>query len=569
MFAVCLAPSGTPVMTDAHCPALPGPPVRPAATLALVRDGASGLEVLLLQRTWQAAFLPGYFVFPGGAVDRRDPDLRALSSGGDDATISQTLSLDEGGVDYMIAALRECFEEAGLLLAVDARGRLLTRQHPALSAGREALRRERLSFRALCQQHGLGLPLDRLAYLGHWQTPPGAPRRFDTRFFVALAPPDQTAAHDGSETIAHRWQAPGEVLAEHRRGELALGYPTLRTLRLLADFATAESLLRYAHAHPPAPQPSRRWPARRAGAPCQVEPDAPAYGEVRHLDPHRRGSASAEIVPGRAVVLGPGVTRVTAPNPGAMTGPGTNSYLLGDGRDHLVIDPGPVDPVHLQRLLALTAGRISRVLVTHTHRDHSPGAAWLKARTGARLVGLPPPAGPRQDASFVPDHRPGHGEVLDTPAGALKVLHTPGHASNHLCFLLEAQRLLFAGDQVMQGATVVIDPPDGDMAAYLEALHGLGEEAFATIAPGHGFLIGQGHAAIDFLVTHRLAREHKVRRALVAHGPASLETLTRHAYDDVPASRHGVAARSALAHLHKLEAEGRAEQQAGEWRARG
>lgn len=539
--------------------------IRPAATLALVRDSAQGLEVLLLQRTWQAAFMPGYFVFPGGAVDPQDPDVRACASGRGDAAISQTLSLDEGGADYMIAALRECLEEAGLLLALDGQGRLPPGDHPILTAGREALQRGETSFRALCEQHGLDLPLDRLAYLGRWVTPQGASRRFDTRFFVALAPAGQQAAHDGSETIAHAWLTPAKALADHRHGRLSLGYPTLRTLRLLADFADAEALLRHAHANPPTPRPSRPWPARKDGGDWQVEPDSPAYAEVSRLDPHRQGTASAEIVPGRAVVLAPGVTRVTAPNPGVMTGPGTNSYLLGDGEDHLVIDPGPADQSHLERLLALADGRISRVLVTHTHIDHSPGAAWLKARTGARLVGLPPPAGASQDATFAPDHRPRHGERLDTPAGTLKVLHTPGHASNHLCFLLESQRLLFAGDQVMQGSTVVINPPDGDMGAYLAALHALGEEPFDTLAPGHGFLIGQAHAAIDFLVTHRLAREHKVALALARHGPASLEALTRHAYDDVPEARLGVATRSALAHLLKLEGEGRAEQRDGEW----
>ncbi|MEQ6918191.1 MBL fold metallo-hydrolase [Halomonas aquatica] len=539
--------------------------IRPAATLALLRDSAQGLEVLMLQRTWQAAFLPGYFVFPGGAVDRQDRDGRACMTGVSDATISQTLSLDEGGADYMIAALRECFEEAGLLLATDARGRLPAGDHPILTAGRNALRRGQTNFRALCEQHGLGLPLDRLAYLGHWVTPRGAPRRFDTRFFVALAPPGQQATHDGSETIAHAWLTPARALSDHRAGRLALGYPTLRTLRILADFATGEALMRHAHANPPTPRPSRPWPARKGGADCLVEPDAPAYAEVSRLDPGRHGMASAEIVPGRGVALAPGVTRVTAPNPGVMTGPGTNSYLLSDGDEHVVIDPGPELPEHQERLLALTGGRISQILVTHTHRDHSPGAAWLKARTGARLVGLPAPVGEGQDAGFEPDHRPRHGERLETPAGPLTVLHTPGHASNHLCYLLEPARLLLSGDHVMQGSTVVINPPDGDMAAYLGALHDLKDQPFDHIAPGHGFLIGEAHAAIDFLITHRLAREHKVCRALQHHGPANLETLTLHAYDDVPEARQGVAARSALAHLRKLEGEGRALEREGQW----
>ncbi|HSH56893.1 MAG TPA: MBL fold metallo-hydrolase [Halomonas sp.] len=545
------------------------PRVRPAATLALVRDGAAGLEVLLLQRTWQAAFLPGYYVFPGGAVDITDSEVRALARGRDDAAISQVMSLEEGGADYMIAALRECLEEAGVLPALSIDGTPLAGGHPILSEGRAALRSEQVGFQALCERYGLCLPLDRLAYLGRWVTPPGPPRRFDTHFFVTLAPPGQRAVPDGSETIDHIWLTVKEALQGYRRGELELSYPTLRTLRLIGDFATAEALLRHAHANPPTARPGRPWPARRQGKRCQVEPDSPAYAEVRRLDPRRQASASAEIVPGRAVSLAPGVTRVTAPNPGRMTGPGTNSYLLGDGDDHLVIDPGPADPEHLERLIELAEGRISRVLVTHTHIDHSPGAMWLKAHTGARLVGLPPPDGDSQDVDFIPDHSPRHGERLETPVGTLKVLHTPGHASNHLCYLLEPQRLLFSGDQVMQGSTVVINPPDGDMAAYIEALHALGEEDFDTIAPGHGFLIGEAHSAIDFLITHRLAREHKVRLALSRHGPASLEALTRHAYDDVPEAKQGLAARSALAHLLKLEAEGRAVQREGIWASLG
>jgi glyoxylase-like metal-dependent hydrolase (beta-lactamase superfamily II) len=298
-----------------------------------------------------------------------------------------------------------------------------------------------------------------------------------------------------------------------------------------------------------------------------VAPDAPAYAEVCRLDPQRRGTARAEIVPGKPVTLAPGVIRLTAPNPGVMTGPGTNSYLLGQGDDWTLIDPGPDSPEHLERLLAITGGRITRILVTHTHRDHSPGAVALKAHTGAEVLGMPAPPGPSQDADFTPDAVPRQGECIETAAGPLRVLHTPGHASNHLCYLLLPERLLFSGDQVMQGSTVVINPPDGDMAAYLDALYALLEEPIAHIAPGHGFLIGQPHSAIDFLITHRLAREHKVARALARHGPAALAALTCHAYDDVPEDRHGIAERSALAHLLKLEEEGRARRRGDHWLA--
>ncbi|SFU74204.1 MBL fold metallo-hydrolase [Halomonas korlensis] len=539
--------------------------IRPAATLALVRDAEQGLEILLLQRTWEAVFLPGYFVFPGGAVDARDTACQEIMTGIGDASISQTMSLDEGGADYLIAAVRECFEEAGLLLAVDRQGRMPVDDDAVLPMQRDALNRAEVSFFAFCRERGLSLPLDRLAYLGHWVTPKGPPRRFDTRFFVTVAPDDQRVRPDGAEVIDHAWLRPQQALEDHRCGRRQLSFPTRRTLRILADFDTTDALMRYAHATPPEPSPGCAWPARKGGARHMVEPDSPAFEEVRTLDPLARGIASAEIVPGVPVRLAPGVVRLTAPNPGMMTGPGTNTYLLGDEDDQIVIDPGPDDPEHLDRLLEITGGRISRILVTHTHRDHSPGAALLKERTGAVVAGMPPPTGASQDQQFSPDQVLTHGEIIATPAGALRVIHTPGHASNHLCYLLQAQGLLFSGDHVMQGSTVVINPPDGNMAAYLEALDRLMAEPIVHLAPGHGFLMGNPQAVIDFLITHRLAREHKVARALSLHGPASLSALTRHAYDDAPETRHPVAERSALAHLLKLEAEGCARRHGDEW----
>ena len=537
--------------------------IRPAATLVLTRDTAEGPEVLLLQRSWNAAFLPGYFVFPGGAVDEHEPGGRAHALGPDDAEISQIMSLDEGGADYMLAAVRECFEEAGILLAVDRRGRLIDADHP-VHGDRQALFEGRLSLADLCRRHDLILPLDRLAYLSHWVTPPGPPRRFDTRFFVARAPEGQIASHDGVETIDHLWIRPTEALAQHREGHRLLGLPTLRTLRLLSDFDSTEALLRYAHAHPPEAHPNQPWPARKQGRPVLLEPGAPAYDEAVKLDPEGEGSTRAEILPGEPVAIAAGVLRLTAPNPGLMTGPGTNTYLLGHDR-FTVLDPGPDDPTHVARILELTGGVIDQVLVTHTHRDHSPAAATLKARTGWRLFGWPAPPGSAQDTRFRPDDQPGHGDLIATEAGILKVLHTPGHASNHLCYLLLEQGLLFSGDHVMQGSTVVINPPDGDMKAYLDSLYDLLAEPLRTLAPAHGFLMAQPESVIDFLISHRLSREHKIARALAALSPAPLEAVTAQAYDDVPAAIHGLAARSALAHLLKLQADGRAREVDGLW----
>ncbi|WP_336365534.1 MBL fold metallo-hydrolase [Marinobacter sp. C2H3] len=538
--------------------------IRPAATLVLTRDTENGLEVLLLQRTWDAVFLPGYFVFPGGAVDDQELLGRRHATGPADSDISQTMSLDEGGADYMLSAIRECFEEAGILLATDASGALIDGAHPA-HREREAVFKGETSLAELCQRHGLQLPLDRLAYLSHWVTPPGPPRRFDTRFFVAVAPEGQPASHDGVETIAHAWLSPARALEDHRQGHRLLGLPTLRTLRVLSEFDTTAALMRYAHANPPEPRPSQPWPALKKGQPVTLEPGAPAYDEAVRLDPEGEGQTRAEILPGEPVTLGAGVRRLTAPNPGLMTGPGTNTYLLGFER-FTVIDPGPDHPGHIERLLELTGGVIDQVVVTHTHMDHSPAAQTLKARTGCRVFGWPAPEAPGHDRAFRADDEPSHGDLIVTEAGVLRTLHTPGHASNHLCFLLLEQGILFSGDHIMQGSTVVINPPDGDMKAYLESLYDLLAEPIRVIAPAHGFLMAQPEAVIDYLITHRLSREHKVVRSLGQHGPAALATLVRHAYDDVPDALHGVAQRSLLAHLLKLAQENRARQDAeGLW----
>lgn len=540
--------------------------IRPAATLVLTRDTQNGVEVLLLQRTWDAVFLPGYFVFPGGAVDQQEIEARAHIVGSDDAEISQTMSLDEGGADYMLAAVRECFEEAGILVAVDENGQTIGSDH-AVHGDREAVFRGELSLADLCQRHGLTIPLDRLAYLSHWTTPPGPPRRFDTRFFVTTAPAGQLASHDGTETIDHLWINPTQALEDHRSGRRLLGLPTLRTLRVLDDFETTEALMRYAHANAPEAYPSQPWPALKKGKAITLEPGAPAYDEATQLDPEGEGSTRAEIIPGQPVTVAAGVIRLTAPNPGMMTGPGTNTYLLGHQR-FTVLDPGPDDAVHIARILELTGGVIDQVVVTHTHPDHSPATAALKAQTGCRVIGLPAPQGPTQDQTFAPDDQPDHGDLIITEAGTLKALKTPGHASNHVCYLLAGPNMLFAGDHIMQGSTVVINPPDGDMKAYLESLYDLLGESIRVIAPAHGFLMCYPEAVIDFLITHRLAREHKVCKALSSHEPRPLKAVTALAYDDVPEALHGVAARSTLAHLLKLQADGRAHQQDDQsWRA--
>jgi glyoxylase-like metal-dependent hydrolase (beta-lactamase superfamily II) len=275
----------------------------------------------------------------------------------------------------------------------------------------------------------------------------------------------------------------------------------------------------------------------------------------------------ASIVPGEIVTVAPGVRRITAPNPGMMTGPGTNSYLIGD-TELALIDPGPELDAHRDTLLAAVGDRLRWILCTHTHRDHSPLARAIRKATGAEVLGHGvTPADGRQDEDFRPDRALRDGEVVDCAGARLRVVHTPGHASNHFCYLLEGSGLLFTGDHVMQGSTVVISPPDGDMQAYLDSLERLLELPVSAFAPGHGHLITTPTEEVRRLVAHRLKREEKIHAVLVAQGQGTLESLVRHAYDDVPERIHPVAMRSLHAHLLRLKRNGRAVNSADTWQA--
>jgi glyoxylase-like metal-dependent hydrolase (beta-lactamase superfamily II) len=273
-----------------------------------------------------------------------------------------------------------------------------------------------------------------------------------------------------------------------------------------------------------------------------------------------------KIVPGNFVRLNEWVGRITAPNPGMMTGPGTNSYIVGQA-ELAVIDPGPDSAAHCAALLQAVGSRLKWILCTHTHLDHSPGARALKAATGAELLGFARvPDDGRQDTAFTPDRALREGDVLATRDVKLRAMHTPGHASNHLCYLLEDQKLIFTGDHVMQGSTVVISPPDGDMIQYLRSLERLLVLELSTIAPGHGHPIERPHDEVRRLIAHRLKREQKVLDAFGPKNPATLDELLPLVYDDVPQQIHPVARRSLHAHVLKLQPDGRVTEQNGSWR---
>ncbi len=254
-----------------------------------------------------------------------------------------------------------------------------------------------------------------------------------------------------------------------------------------------------------------------------------------------------------------------AGNAGMMTGPGTNTYLLGE-KEIAVLDPGPEEAAHLQAIIEAAGAPIRWVIVTHTHRDHSPLAKELARRTGATLIGLPPPFDGRQDESFVPQRRPVDGEPLALGDLELTAIHTPGHASNCVCYFLARERLLITGDHVLEGVSPVILPPDGNMADYLDSIDKLFAYDFERIAPGHGDLMDQGKKVLEALRAHRLAREAKVLRNLERLQAASLDALIPEVYDDVPADRHSWARLTLQAHLIKLARQGRVSELNGIWR---
>ena len=273
------------------------------------------------------------------------------------------------------------------------------------------------------------------------------------------------------------------------------------------------------------------------------------------------------IVYGVASALSPMVRRIVVENPGMMTGPGTNTYLVGID-EIAVIDPGPGEASHLDAIAGCGGDRIRWILLTHTHEDHSPGAVGLKKLTGAEILAFGPGEGKgkvRLDGTL------GDGAVIEATEFHLTALHTPGHASNHLCYLLNEERTLFTGDHIMQGSTVVIGPPDGDMAAYFASLEKLKtiRPRLKAIAPGHGHLIENPMATIDEYIEHRRAREKQVLDDLRNRGTATIAELVEDIYADVAPELHPVAQRSVWAHLRKLADDGEAKGDRfdGEWSA--
>jgi recombination protein RecT len=523
-------------------------PTRPAATVLLMRDSPAGLQLLMTRRSQTAGFAPGAYVFPGGGIDAADAQAHALAA--------RRSTQDDARLTQAIAAIRESFEELGVLIARHADGR------PATQADIAALDRHGPFFDQV-RARGLTLAADEVWLLAHWITDRDMPRRFDVPFLVARMPEGQQPEADEAEQFEPVWVSPADALARHKAGGFFMIFPTIRTLERLARYERVADVLQACAGEQPLWSSCPRAGLLGGRQARYMEHDLP-YGELELVCPDGQIVHSLDWQCQQPVPLLKNVMRLTASNPGVMTGPGTNSYIVGDrAGGYIVIDPGPDDPSHLQRLAQATGGDVRWIVCTHSHQDHSPGARPLQAlcRTRPPILGLASRPTARPASVFTPDRELADGEELalagDGVMHTLKVIHTPGHAANHLCLVLQEDGLLFSGDHVLNGSTTIVDPPDGDMTAYLDSLDRLvaacGQYGIEFILPAHGHVLGSAREAIERLKAHRLQREAKVIAAMRARPGGKPEDWVELAYDDVPPRMWPAAQRSLTAHVQRIQ----------------
>jgi ribonuclease/clavin/mitogillin len=493
-------------MSDAS-PQRPTRPVSLAAAVVLHRR-APGLEVYWVQRRDELAYLGGFHAFPGGRVARADRALPVAGAG------------DAEQAALLACAVRETFEETGVLLARGARRVPAERRLEA----RRALLAEDLTLARFLAAEGLAIEPGDFVPAGRWVSPPFTPGGFDTQFYLCELPDAEQAAFDPGELQAGEWLAPGEGLERWRGNRALLAAPALYTLREL-------------HARPDA-------------TPAQ-------WGEARAPPPQARGGEVPRIE------VHPGFVLVPLRTPTLAPATHTNCLLVG-GRELLVVDPGSADADERARLDAaldrlIAEGRtVAGVFVTHHHRDHWGGAAHL-----ARRFGVPVHAHAWSAAKVGADRVLEGGETIvlaadpDGRRWELEVLFTPGHTPGHLALWEPVSGTIVAGDLVSGLSTIVIDPPEGDMTDYLASLRSLLERPATLLLPGHGPPIGGPRHRLRHYLEHRAWREGRLVAAL-ADAPRRIEELVVEAYADTPPESHALAARSALAHLLKLEREGRA-----------
>ena len=522
-------------------------PTRAAATVLLLRDTAQGIEVLMTRRSMTASFAPGAYVFPGGGIDEADAQAHAIST--------RRATQSDLHLTQAIAAIRESFEELGVLLARHADGSHVSTQDIA------ALDRQ-APFAAQCRERQLTLAGSDVFMLAHWVTDRDLPRRFDVPFLVARMPEGQLPVADEAEQFEPSWVRPADALARHKAGGFFMIFPTLRTLERLQHYASVEAVLAACATEKPLWISCPRAGLLGGQDARYMEHDSP-YGELALTSPDGQIVHSLDWQHDKPVALLKNVMRLTAPNPGIMTGPGTNSYIVGTAATgYIVIDPGPNEAAHIQRLYQATDGHIEAIVCTHSHPDHSPGARPLQALCAHSppVLGLSSAATAHANARFVPDRTLLNQELLALTHQAeqhtLMVVFTPGHAANHVCLVLLEDGLLFSGDHILNGSTTIVNPPDGEMSAYLDSLDRLSRACDAHeidfILPAHGHVLGAAKQAIAQLRTHRLQREAKVTAAMQARPDGTLDDWVALAYDDTDPRLWPIARRSLQAHVDRL-----------------
>jgi len=486
---------------------------RDAACVVLVRGHGRELEVFWVRRSDAVQFQPGFMAFPGGKVDASDAEFPVPGVADDFERAAR------------VCAVREALEETGVLLGVEG-----AVDAGAVVAARADLLAGRATLEQVARAHGWKLAPDSLTFAGRWQTPVFAPVRFDTLFFLSRLPSGQTPTVLPGELAGGEWVKPLEALDRFRHGQLTFAAPILWTLIALAEGeeGLAERIA--------------QGPARAAAPVRRVELQ---WGVVLHAMP------TNPLPPDRY----------------------TNAYLIGE-KELALVDPGSGDPEHLKDLFALVdhlaaeGRRVIMIVVTHHHPDHTGGVAACRERLGARV------AGHRDLAAHVPlDVVVKDGDWLPLAPGlndwTIQVLETAGHTRDSISLWHPKRRALFCGDLLPGGGgSVVIDPPDGDMLTYLASLERCAALEPVTLFPAHGSPSGAAGRRIRALIAHRLEREAKVLAALGPE-PRSLAELLPRVYDDTARELWGWAARSLLAHLEKLEREGRAERVGERWRAAG
>jgi len=497
-------------VTSASFPTLPPPPPPSDPVLAtaviLHRDGApgSGREVVLVRRGKDLRFAGGWHAFPGGRLDPADRAVQVPGHSGEGAAL-------------FACAVRELFEETGVLLARGAEG---VTPGARLEA-RRALLAGTLTLPALLARHRLEVDPALLVPAGRWITPDHLPLRYDARLFLAALPAGEAPEIWPGELADGGLVPAARALEEWGRGEKLLHPPNLNALRALAR---------------PGPL------------------DLTALRDP----PHRDGFVS------RRMEFQGGFFLAALRTPTIPPAAHTNAWLVPDGTGGLaVVDPGSPDPAEHQRLFALLdtlsgEGLPPRaVWLTHAHPDHVGAVAAVAGRYGlpVRAHAL---AAPRVPVPIVPL---AEGDRL----GRFRVLATPGHAREHLAFLDEETGALLCGDLASTLSTIVIDPPEGDMAEYERQLERVAALSPRTLYPAHGPPTPDAAARLFALRAHRKAREDRIRAALGA--PGTLAALTARAYDDTPAELFPLAERSCLATLLKLESKGEASERAGLWSA--